>query len=721
MTQHSFFATVPRNLEALLAEELRGLGAEDVREARSGASFSGSLETAYRVCLWSRVANAVLLVLARFPASTPEALYVGVRAVDWSRHLTPTGTLAVDFNTRASSISHSHFGALKVKDAVVDQFREHQGARPSVDTQRPQVRINLHLLRDMATLSLDLSGDSLHRRGYRLQGTPAPLKENLAAAILLRAGWPRIAADGGALVDPMCGSGTFPIEAALMAADIAPGLRREYWGFQGWKGHDPGIWTRLLEEAGQRAESGSGRLPPIRGYDRDAEAVRIALANVARAGLSGRVHIERRELADCAPAARDLPGLVVANPPYGERLGEASELPALYTRLGETLMGRFSGWQAAVLTGNPGLGKTMGIRAKRMHTLFNGPIECRLLHFELTESSRVVERRYPKPAPREDWSEAAGMLANRLRKNHKALGRWLRQEAIHCYRLYDADLPEYALAIDVYEGDRRRVHVQEYEAPGQVDAHKAKRRLREALGVVLEVLEVGEEALYFKVRRRQKGAAQYEKQAAQGDFFEVVEGGNRFLVNLEDYLDTGLFLDHRLTRRLIGELAAGRDFLNLFAYTGTATVYAARGGAASTTTVDMSKTYLDWARRNLALNGLGGPAHRFIQADCLQWMRQAAAEGAGYGLVFLDPPSFSASKRMQGTLDIQRDHVDLIRAAADLLTADGVLVFTNNLRRFRMDADALPGLAIEDISRALLPRDFARNPRIHNCWRITRA
>jgi 23S rRNA (guanine2445-N2)-methyltransferase / 23S rRNA (guanine2069-N7)-methyltransferase len=399
-------------------------------------------------------------------------------------------------------------------------------------------------------------------------------------------------------------------------------------------------------------------------------------------------------------------------------MGAESDLPALYARLGEILRERFQGWRAAVFTGNPDLGKHMGLRAKRYHALFNGPIECRLLHFEVTPEAAVSDQ--PRPLPPEERGEGAVMLANRLNKNRKQLDKWRRREQVACYRLYDADLPEYALAVDVYEGEERFVVVQEYEAPATVDPKRARRRLREGLGVIPEVLDVPPGRLFFKVRRRQKGSkAQYERLSEHRRFHEVTENGLRFLVNFADYLDTGLFLDHRDTRRLLGELARGLHFLNLFAYTGAASVYAAHGGALSTTTVDMSNTYLDWARRNLALNGFEGPSHRLIQADCLQWLREAAA-GRRYGLIFLDPPSFSSSKRMMGTFDVQRDHAGLIRLALPLLEPDGTLIFSNNLRRFRMDREALPDLEIEDITAATLPKDFARNPRIHNCWRVRR-
>lgn len=717
MTDFRFFATTPRNMESLLVDELGGLGCVNVTETRAGAAFTASLEMAYRACLWSRVANTVLLELGRFTADTAGALYAAVRAIDWHAHFDPGQTFAVDFHSARSVIRHSHFGALKVKDAVVDQFRERTGRRPSIDTDRPQIRINVYVLGEEATVSLDLAGESLHRRGYRQQGVAAPLKENLAAAILLRSGWPEVAAAGGSLVDPMCGSGTLPVEAALIAADIAPGLRRDHWGFLAWKHHDPAAWRTLVAEAEERAARGLARMPDIRGYDHDAAAVRVALANAARAGLQGRLHVERRALGDCAPVAASRPGLVVVNPPYGERLGADVDLPALYRSLGQVLKERFDGWRAAVFTANPELGKSLGLRARRMHSLYNGALECKLLHFEVNPEWYLSERRFPHPLPPAERGEGSAAFANRLKKNSRQLERWRRREEVHCYRLYDADLPEYAVALDVYEGERRWVHVQEYEAPPTVEARKARRRLREALGVILDVLEIPEEQLFFKVRRQQKGRAQYGKLGETRAFHEVREGACRFLVNFEDYLDTGLFLDHRITRRRLAELAEARHFLNLFAYTGTATVCAARGGALSTTTVDMSNTYLDWARRNMALNGFDGPAHAFVRTDCLEWLSNGG-DRRRYGLIFLDPPSFSASKRMAGSLDVQRDHVALIRAAARLLEPGGVLVFSNNLRRFRLDREALADLDVEDITRATLPPDFARNPRIHHCWEI---
>ena len=539
----------------------------------------------------------------------------------------------------------------------------------------------------------------------------APLKENLAAAILLRAGWPAIAAAGGTLADPMCGSGTLLIEGAWLAGDVAPGLLRDYFGFLGWKQFDPAPWREMVQEARERREEGLRSLPPIHGYDSDAKAIATARNNIRRAGLAGRVMVERRGLDHLtAPISGQSRGLLVTNPPYGKRLGEVQALVPTYETLGEKLKESFGGWEAAVFTGNIDLGVHLGLRAHRMNTFYNGPLECKLLLFHIgTDAFRGSPAREP--------GGGAEMLANRLRKNQKHLRAWLTREDVHCYRVYDADLPEYALAIDLYDG---RAHVQEYAAPDTVDPVRARRRLRAAMEVIPDALGVAPEDVTLKVRRPQRGPEQYQRLATEGHFFEVQEGGLRFLVNLTDYLDTGLFLDHRITRSLIRDLAPGRRFLNLFAYTGSATVYAAAGGAVSTTTMDMSSTYLEWARRNLALNHLDGPQHRFDRVDCVQWLESGSGKAGGYDLIFMDAPTFSNSKGMEETLSIQRDHPRLVRAAARLLSEDGVLLFATNFRKFRLDVGLQQDFEVRDISKQTLAPDFLRNPRIHRTFRITR-
>lgn len=385
-----FFATTAKGMEDLLADELRGLGLTGVEKTRAGVHFEGELKAAYRACLWSRIANRVLLPIKTFPAPAPEKLYAGVKSIRWSEHMKADQTLAVDFSSSRSQITHTQFGALKAKDAIVDQFRSNTGTRPSVDVARPDVRVNIYLLEDQATVSIDLSGDSLHKRGYRDEATPAPLKENLAAAILHLAEWPRFCRESGGksggFVDPMCGSGTLPIEAALIALNRAPGLDRKYFGFLGWAQHDARAWKELVEEAVELEVKDERKVPRIIGYDSDAGAVRAAIANVERADLRSLIHVEKRELSSLLETglpAGNSAGIFVANPPYGERLGEVEELKPLYGMIGDVLKRRFQGWTGYVFTGSPELAKCVGLKASRRHVLYNGALECRLLKYEL--------------------------------------------------------------------------------------------------------------------------------------------------------------------------------------------------------------------------------------------------------------------------------------------------------------------------------------------------
>ena len=711
-----WIATAPVGAASVLAEELAQFGATDVKERSHDVKFQGTLEVGYRACLWSRTATRVLLSLGSIDAGSSNSVYEGVKRIDWRDHLAPGATLACECSGGNESIRHTIYGSQLIKDAVCDNLRDATGERPNIKPERPDVLLHLHVEGPTALLSVDFSGESLHRRGYRSEGGRAPLKENVAAAVLLRAGWPGIFARGGVLLDPLCGSGSFLTEGALIAADTAPALEREYFGFLGWRGHNAQLWERLLDEARARRTAGAALARRcILGSDADADAVRMTIANGEQAGIADWLHAEKRALGEIV-RPRGEEGLLVANPPYGERIGAESGLPALYSELGSVLRERFQGWQAAILTGNPPLARNLGIYAKRTHRFFNGAIECRLLRFELSEAS---EQR-PAEVVRADWSSRPGaqMFANRLRKNLQRLDPWAEREHIDCFRVYDADMPEYAFAIDLYGRGSRHVYVQEYAPPGSVDQEGARDRRREALAVLPEVLAVPLSHVHSRVRKPQKGSEQYEKRDAKAERHAVQEGGLKFWVNFRDYLDTGLFLDHRIVRASLREWAQGADFLNLFCYTGSATVYAAAGGARSTASVDLSNTYLDWAHENLLLNGFGDPRHELYRADCLQWLEEQEAAGPRFDLIFVDPPTFSNSKRMEGVLDVQRDHVGMIRRSLKLLRPSGRLVFSTNYTRFKLDAQALADLSIEDISAQTIPKDFERNARIHRCFVI---
>ncbi|MCS6946511.1 MAG: bifunctional 23S rRNA (guanine(2069)-N(7))-methyltransferase RlmK/23S rRNA (guanine(2445)-N(2))-methyltransferase RlmL, partial [Steroidobacteraceae bacterium] len=626
MKHWHFVASAPLGLVDLLAAELRSLGAEAVREAGRVVRFRGPLACAYRACLESRVASRIFCSLFEFQAADARAFYDALRAYPWHDEFAPGASLACEFSGQHPAIVNTLYGAQLMKDAIVDELRVALGMRPPIDTAQPGLRVHAHARGTAIEIALDLAGEGLHKRGYRSDAGAAPLRENLAAGILLRAGWPQLAAQRAAFLDPLCGSGTFVIEAAMIAADIAPQLERRYFGFLGWRRHEVGSWETALASARERAERGLESLQRrfaaepwrrLRGSDRDAAAVRVARDNAARAGVAPLTEFAVGELADARPPAGAPAGLLVANPPYGQRLDDRDAARAVHRLLGQVLREHFVGWQAAVLTGAPEVGHELHLRAARTHRLWNGPLECRLLRFGVTAQARPLAKFERAATP------GAQMFANRLRKNVARLGRWAQRAAVDCYRLYDADMPEYAFAIDRYLDEASRavwLYVQEYAPPADIPPADARRRRAEAFAVLPEVTGVPPERIVTRTRRPTARYAQYEKTRARAPTLTVTEQGLRFLVQLGAYIDTGLFLDQRLVRERLRRAASGRRFLNLFAYTGAGTVYAAAGGAVATISVDLSNTYLDWARRNMDLNGFGGRAHRYVRADCREWL-----------------------------------------------------------------------------------------------------
>jgi len=702
-----FTATCGSGLEPLVAEEVAGLGGEAITTQPGAVSWTGSLETGYRACLWSRFASRILLELARFDAPDPDTLYTHAGTILWDEHFTWKSTFAVHTTLVNAALNHSQFASLRVKDAIVDQFRKRFGKRPDVDALHPAIRIHLHVQGTGATLSLDLSGESLHRRGYRTGSGEAPLKETLAAAIVRLSGWLDRTGDEPVLLDPMCGSGTLLIEAALMLSDSAPGLLRKTFGFMAWNKHDPQLWERLVREALDRESQGiPADWPQFIGYDADPKVVAAARKNVIAAGLREVIVIKQRQLARLqSPAPR---GCMLTNPPYGERLSDKEVVKYLYRCLGRTFRDQFPGWTLGFFTANPDLAEMTGINWQERHRLFNGPIKCQLL---VGQESQITAK------PPHCWtpaSLAAGSpgedFANRLVKNCATLLPWAQQEGITCFRLYDGDIPEYNLAVDLYE---EWIHVQEYAPPATIAQEKAEQRFSLAMQVIRQVFDTPRSRIFIKTRQKQKGPQQYQKKPGTGALYEVCEGGSRFLVNFTDYLDTGIFLDHRLTRARLGRLAQGKTFLNLFAYTGTATVHAAIGGATATTTVDISETYLSRAQANLALNGFGGPLHQTIEADCLDWLRRSQER---FGVIFVDPPTFSNARHRKQIFDVQKDHPALLRLAMQRLAKGGTLIFSTNFRKFKLDESLTRDFAVREISDETIPPDFQRNRRIHRCW-----
>jgi 23S rRNA (guanine2445-N2)-methyltransferase / 23S rRNA (guanine2069-N7)-methyltransferase len=740
-----YFATCPKGLESLLRTELTNLGASDVKETVAGVSFVGDMSIGLKACLWSRFATRVLLSLATYRADSDIEFYMGAYNIRYEAYFDFNATIAVDFNGQNEYIRNTQYGALRIKDAICDRFVKNSGFRPNVEKENPDVRVNVHLdRRNNVTISLDLSGKPLHQRDYRTEQGIAPLKENLAAAIVAKSGY-----HGGNVIDPMCGSGTLIIEAAMQAAGIAPGLFRHQFGFFKLKMYDASEFAAIKQQAINAATAGKSRLRDagVRfiGFDMDASVIEKAKENITRAGLDSIVFVECSDLKNLKnPLVGKNSGLIVCNPPYGERLGNFAELLEVYTLLGSKIRNEFQGWRAGVISSSADLLSCLRLRYENRYKLYNGALECQLRTFVISDRSKIEDSNADlvdgkQATSTEESAQASDSLsdnkvsstavsmeqalkvapefANRLLKNIKHLDKWAKREGLEAYRIYDADLPNYAAAIDRYAD---YIVVQEYAAPKTIPVNVAKQRLLDMLQVIVAVTGVAGDHVILKVRERKRGDEQYEKIDESKHTLIIEEYGIGFVVNLWDYLDTGLFLDHRLTRKLIGQMSKGKDFLNIFAYTGSASVYAAVGGATTTTTVDMSRTYLNWAKDNMKANGIKFANHRFEQADCLRWLD---TETNTYDLIFVDPPTFSNSKRMEETFDVQRDHVALLTKIYARLRPNGVIIFSNNNRNFAMNVEAINalGLKTENISAKTLPQDFKRNSKIHNCWLLTRS
>ena len=708
MEFYTFSVTSANGYESLVAKELEALGIARYSMGKGNVTFSGTQAEGLKVCLWSRVASKVLLKLFEFDIQQEKDVYRNARRYDWLALFDVKRTLAVDTVLSTGSFKNSSYLSLVLKDAIVDSFREKAGSRPDIETSQPDIRINLYIERNHAVVSLDMAGDSLHRRGYRIAHVEAPLKENAAAALLYRGGWEAVAKAGGSFIDPMCGSGTLVVEAAMMAAKIPPAFDRNYFCFKYWKKVRGDLWEELRQDALETIKANIGAVPHLFGYDYSTDAVTAARKNVSKAfsmypELLDKVHIAKKELHKLSiPAeAGDKPGFIGVNPPYGERLGEIEALRMLYADMGNIFKERFDGWKGIFITGDEELARKTGLKAYKVNKIYNGPIECISAAFAINSAYREEHTH--------ELSESAQMFANRLTKNIKQFGKLARRQGVTSYRIYDADLPDYSAAIDFYEG--KWMYLQEYAAPAFIDPAKTKRRVRE----MAQVLEqyVAKENIFIRRREKQKGANQYTKNSESEHLEVMQENGLKFYVNFYDYLDTGIFLDHRPVRKLIGEMSEGKKVLNLFAYTCTASVYAAAGEAESTTSVDTSSTYLDWGKKNFQLNGLDLKNHSFVKEDCITFLQSAKQK---YDLIFIDPPTFSNSKSRDDIFDVQRDHRILLILASGCLARDGKIIFSTNFKKFQLDESLGQQFEIKDITQESIPFDFERNNKIHRCF-----
>lgn len=763
-----FFATCPKGFEQLLAGELRSLGAEGVRSLHGQVAFTGSLETAYRACLWSRIASRIVLVLGHAGAANADELYESLYELPWESHVALTSTFAVDAHGMNDELRNTQFIALRAKDAICDRLQAKLGARPSVEVRNPDVTVVVRVRNNRMTCGIDLSGEPLFRRGTTRHAADDGLggmRPDYAAAMLAAGAWHRAVRHGSpTLVSAFSGSGTLVSEAAGIALDRAPGLLRSRWGFTGWLGHDAQTWDTLLDEADERATRGAEKagelslvaVDPRRGSASAANAALRASGIDAKAthlsGADGVAEALAGAEADRTLATIDLSWLEPDEP------AREVEAIALATTVADALP---TGAGIVTLSQGPTLGAALSLAPTDSLETFLGRDAATITSYEAGRALVGDDTEAPAPAAAhatvtlKDGTKVpvlvpqSDQFAARLAKVAKLRAKWARREDVSCYRVYDADLPDYAVAIDLYEASvqsrgadahARWLVVQEYAAPKDIDPELAHRRLLDVLAIAPRVMGVDARNVTLRVRRRAKGGSQYasegkaEERRGRRDRLALApgahlvdEGGLTFEVNLAERLDTGLFLDHRDVRARVREMAketlGSKRFLNLFAYTGTATCYAADGGAKHTTTVDLSRTYLDWAERNMERNGFTGRDHEFVQADVVRWVTEQRHTYNRWDLVFCDPPTFSNSKRMgRDVFDVQRDHAELLIGISRLLTANGVCLFSCNLRGFEPDTEKLAraGVEIRDVTEGTIPEDFKRNAKIHHVYLVKR-
>ena len=739
--------TCADGLEAPLQTELTSFGIASEIKSTGRLAVTGTLRDLYTICLWSRVASRVLMLIKRKNINTEydvaEQLYGLAKSVDWTEQFKLEQTFAIRLSVDKRVAVSQQFAMLRIKDAIADTFNEVYDSRPNVDSKNPDFSVFATVNDKQAELYLDLSGTSLHRRGYRVAMTEAPLKENLAAALLYSAGWHKKNEEGNAplynaLIDPMCGSGTFIIEALLMHCDYAVGIDKaaNQFGFYQWQHHDDALWQQMIDDAQTRFRDALAitneqpdTLPLILGFDADSGAILATEKNLIAAGLQDLLpllDLETRALDQLSSVLKPLVDdgrlsnpLVITNPPYGERLGDEEMIKPLYHALGLILQDSFAGIDidpmVGILAANVEQVDILPIKEPKTLRCHNGAITVYFRYGTLIagQTGNLVSR-FEK---REIEVEEGQDFINRLQKNLAKLKKLAKKDTVSNLRVYNADLPDFKVAVDLY-GDY--VHVQEYAPPKTIPPETAKKRFNLALMGIREVFGINREQIFIKTRARQSGNDQYSKQGnteKRGKFYVAREDGAYFYVNFTDYLDTGLFIDHRNMRARIKDNSRNKSVLNLFAYTCTASVHAALAGAKKVTSVDLSQNYLDWGKQNFVLNGLdvSRNKYQFVAADIFEWIKDNTEQ---FDIIFIDPPTFSNSKKFQGTFDVQRDHSALINRAMNRLTSDGVLYFSNNFTRFELDEQLTERYDIVDITQKTIGFDFDVKKPIHQSFEI---
>ena len=734
-------ATTAFGLEAVTARELQQLGFETEIIGSGRVRFRGDFSAILKANLWLRTADRVLIEVAQIPAGDFDALFDGIKAVPWERYLGHQVAFPVKGRTHLSQLTSVPAIQRSTKRAIVERLRMAHGVS-ELPESGPSYTIDVALLKDEATLTMETSGTALTQRGYLTAERRSPMKPTLAAALVQLSHWNR----DRPLVDPFCGSGIVLIEAALMAKNIAPGLLRDF-ACTHWSQVDPQWWETLLVEAqGQVLES----LPEtIVGYDEDASALRLARQYAFAAGVDNNIHFQQQAFTELTSKRRF--GCVITSPPYDPHPRAGREQWERF-RVFPDVLRRLPTWSHFILTPFPEFERVVGQEANRRRKLYHGRLESHYYQFFGPPPGKAIpasspeqpapqassepqpaevdipevsptEIAVPSPKPRRTVTPAFGgldakakeqaqLLKNRLVKRARHFRRWPKR-GIHCFRLYERDIPEIPLVIDRYHD---YLHITDYDRPHDRTPAQYADWLDNLAEAAREALEIPAGHVFVKHRTRQSGNTQHERVSDESRIIQAEEGNLKFEVNLSDYVDTGLFLDHRNLRSQFREEATDKRVLNLFCYTGAFSVYAAAGGATSTTNVDLSANYLDWAGRNFQLNGLSVARHHFIRSDVMEFLRNHRP-GQHYDLAIVDVPTFSNSKRTDHVWDVQRDHVELLQRALNLMSPAGVLYFSNNFRRFKLDEESLANLQIREISKHTVPEDF-RNQRIHRCWRI---
>lgn len=739
---YRFYMTCPAYGEELLRKEIENAGGVDIKTRIRSVTFGGTREVGYRLCLYSAYGNVLYRILTEGHAGRKEEIVRLATEVEWEDIFSEDASFAVTCklaSNNSTAITDSRYGALLLKDCVCDRFRDIYGRRPSVNTDNPDVKLHLQIVHAHALICVNWSGETLNRRGYRPMGVEAPLKENTAAAVIARCRKPLSAAEF--VVDPMCGSGTLLIEAAMAESGIPAGLLRSRrsrgFGFQTLKDFDRSLWDRLRTEAEKAVSKGNGAAGRSRvryfGFDIDRRAAEAARQNAAAAGLADRIVIRQADFhtltADAFPDdwSPEKTCLVV-NPPYGERLGDKATVPDLYRDFGNCLREVFPGSVACILCGDASLAAAVGLKAAKTAPFRNGALETVLAVYPIfSESQRnasrlAVESKLSAVHSGEALSDGSLMFVNRLKKNSKEWKKTAVSRTTSVYRLYDADMPEYNASVDIYtpvEGDdcSPRIYVSEYTPPSSVSEESRQKRLNEMIDGLLFFFKTDRRHLYLRTRFRQKNGAVYEKLSDESALFVIAEEGLRFEVNLSDYLDTGIYPDHRPLRRILRKEASGKRFLNLFSYTATASVCAAAGGAVRVVSVDASARYLETGKRNFELNGLSPENAVWIRSDVMKFLRE---DTAVFDLIYLDPPTFSNSKSARDDFDLQTAQCELIDLCMKRLVKGGVLYFSNHFRKFVPDERMTEKWMPEEITEATFDPDFRRNRKIHRCWRFVK-